>query len=199
MKKKLIRILSALMAIILLGAAFVAAVNIRMCAETRDSIVSTETAGELGAEYIIVLGAGVRNGAPTPMLADRLSCGEDLYFSGAAPKLIMSGDRLDAEKYDEVSVMTACTVEAGVPEADVLEDPLGLSTYESIIRAKEEFGAESIVIVTQRYHLYRALYIAEKCGVEAVGVPADTRQYMGQFVRDIREYLARVKDWIMCL
>jgi len=78
-------------------------------------------------------------------------------------------------------------------------DHAGFSTYETVYRAKEVFGAERIIIVTQEYHMYRALYIAQALGLEAYGVASDYREYAGQEMRDIREVLARVKDFGMVI
>ena len=88
-------------------------------------------------------------------------------------------------------------VEAGIPSEDVFMDHAGFSTYESMVRAKEVFQAKKIIIVTQEYHLNRALYLAHKLGLEAYGVPADLRNYSGQFKRDIREIAARCKDFAL--
>lgn len=158
-------------------------------------ILAPEEAAELtGVDCVLVLGCYVRpDGTPSDMLADRLRRGISLYEQGAAPKLLMSGDhgRVD---YDEVNAMKDAAVAAGVPSADVFMDHAGFSTYESIYRAKEIFQAGRIIIVSQEYHLYRALYIAQQLGVEAWGVAADYHTYRGQIVRDARELLARVKD-----
>ena len=78
-------------------------------------------------------------------------------------------------------------------------DHAGFSTYESMYRAKEVFEAKKVVIVTQKYHLHRALYVAEKLGIDAYGVSSDPRTYRGQFVREIREILARDKDFFKCI
>jgi vancomycin permeability regulator SanA len=128
------------------------------------------------------------------MLEDRLRRGVALYDLGAAPKLLMSGDH-GRENYDEVDAMKRYAVDAGIPSVDVFMDHAGFSTYESLYRAKEIFGAGKLIIVTQEYHLYRALYIAQQMGLEAYGVSADYRSYSGQTSRDIREFLARVKDF----
>ncbi|MGN1450505.1 MAG: vancomycin high temperature exclusion protein, partial [Eubacteriales bacterium] len=90
-------------------------------------------------------------------------------------------------------------LEKGVPEEDIFKDHAGFSTYESIYRAKVVFGAEKVVIVTQKYHIYRALYIAKSLGLDAVGVASDPRAYRGELYRQAREYAARVKDFGMCL
>ena len=149
-------------------------------------------------DCILVLGAGVRGGKPSDMLRDRLDTAIELYFDGTATKLLLSGDH-QSEDYDEVGVMSAYAIENGVPEADILLDHLGLSTYESVIRSKDAFGIGSMVIVTQEYHLPRALYIAEQLEIDAVGVCADTRSYKSELYRNVREYAARTKDFFKCI
>ena len=152
-----------------------------------------------GFDCILVLGAGVReDGTPSLMLADRLNTGIEIYKNGTVSKLIMSGDH-GTEDYDEVNVMKAYATERGVKSEDVFMDHAGFSTYESIYRARDIFEAKKIVIVTQSYHLYRALYIAEKLGVDAVGVSADTISYGGQTYRNFRELAAYGKDFLYCL
>ena len=162
-----------------------------------DNIITPEEAVNLeDVDCIIVLGCLVKdNGNPSDMLADRLERGIDLYKQGASSKIIMSGDH-GTEGYDEVNAMKQVAVDAGVPSSDVFMDHAGFSTYESIYRAKEIFEADKIIIVTQEYHLYRALYIAEKLGIEAYGVNADYRTYRGQIKRDVREVFARCKDFV---
>ena len=152
-----------------------------------------------GVDCIVVLGCLVRdNGSPSDMLYDRIRIGVELYSGGAAPKIIMSGDHGRAD-YDEVEAMKATAIEMGVPTEDIFKDHAGFSTYESIYRAKEIFGADKIIIVSQEYHLYRALYIAKSLGIEAYGVPSDYRTYYGQISRELREILARNKDVLSCL
>lgn len=163
---------------------------------TAEAHILTEAEAVLleGVDCILVLGCGVRDdGSPTHMLEDRLKQAVTLYEQGAAPKLLMSGDH-SRENYNEVGAMKAHAMEAGISGEDIFMDHAGFSTYESLYRAKEIFGAEKIIIVTQEYHLYRALYIAERMGLEACGVPADYRTYVGQSVREAREILARLKD-----
>ena len=128
------------------------------------------------------------------MLHDRLRRGVELYELGAAPKLLMSGDH-GRKGYDEVDAMKHFAVDAGIDSDDVFMDHAGFSTYESMYRAKEIFQAQKIIIVTQEYHLYRAIYIAESLGMEAYGVSSDYRAYSGQVRMDLREMLARVKDF----
>ena len=151
------------------------------------------------ADCILVLGCGVReDGQPSLMLRDRLDKGLALYQAGAAPKLLMSGDHSRSD-YDEVNTMKDYAMAAGVPSADVFMDHAGFSTYESMYRARDVFRAEKIIIVSQGYHLYRAVYDARALGLEAWGVPAEEIRYLGQFMRDVREILARNKDFFYCI
>lgn len=161
-----------------------------------DRLISPqEASGVADVDCIVVLGCQVKaDGTPSHMLEDRLRRGVELYELGAAPKLLMSGDH-GQQEYDEVATMKQFAMDAGVPSEDVFKDHAGFSTYESVYRAKEIFAADKIIIVTQEYHLYRALYIAQQLGVEAYGVACDYRTYSGQTMRDIREILARVKDF----
>lgn len=194
-KKILIVLISA--AVLLASAVFVP--NFIVVNITKNSIISTGEAAELSdVDCAVILGAGVRDGNPTPMLRDRLLVGIDLYKSGAAKKLIMSGDHGSTD-YDEVNIMKSFAVERGVPDEDIFMDHAGFSTYETIYRAKEIFEADNIIIVSQKYHLYRALYIAERLGIKAVGVSADLDTYRGQTKRDLREILARDKDFFKCI
>ena len=186
-----------LAALCVIGAVYVFSVNAYVKNTTKDSIITPERASELeDVDCIIVLGCFVKpSGVPSDMLYDRIKMGNELYLSKAAPKIIMSGDHGQVE-YDEVSTMKAYAVDAGVPSEDVFCDHAGFSTYESIYRAKEIFGAEKVIIVTQEYHLHRALYVAKSLGIDAYGVSADYRTYAGQIGRDLREILARNKDFI---
>ena len=184
-------------AVLLATAAFVP--NFIVIKKTESNIVSLEEAAELSdVDCAVILGAGVREGKPTPMLRDRLLVGIDLYKSGAAKKLIMSGDHGSTD-YDEVNIMKSFAVDRGVPDEDIFMDHAGFSTYETIYRAREIFEADNIIIVSQKYHLYRALYIAEKLGIKSVGVSADLDTYRGQTKRDLREILARDKDFFKCI
>ena len=138
-------------------------------------------------DCILVLGCGVRpNGEPSLMLQDRLNRGMELFDAGAAPKLLMSGDHGRTD-YDEVNAMKDYVMAAGAASADVFMDHAGFSTYESMYRAGAVFQAERVIIVSQRYHLYRAVYDARALGLEAWGVAAEEVAYWGQLVRDVRE------------
>ena len=184
----------------LTGLAMIFGINAYVCRSTKSRILSAEEAGELtDVDCILVLGAGVRaDGSPSPMLQDRLDTGINLYQSSAAPKLLMSGDH-GRENYNEVQTMKDTAIADGIPSEDIFMDHAGFSTYDSMYRAKDVFQAEKVIIVTQEYHLYRALYIARSLGLDAYGVSADTRRYQGQAMRDLREILARDKDFVTAL
>lgn len=162
---------------------------------TADKIVNETEAVKLDADCILVLGCGVReDGTPSLMLRDRLETGVALYEAGAAPNLLMSGDH-GRKDYDEVNLMKDYAMEKGIPSEDIFMDHAGFSTYDSMVRARDIFCAKTVVIVSQEYHLYRALYLAEKLGLEAYGVPALDVNYRGQAYREFREMLARSKDF----
>lgn len=183
-----------ILALIVLG------INLYIFFKEKKNILSLEKASDFKADCIIVLGAGVRpDGNPTWMLEDRIKIGEQLYKSQCAPKIIMSGDH-GQENYDEVNSMKKYAIGDGVPSEDIFMDHAGFETYDSLYRAKEVFGAKKIIIVTQEYHLYRALYIADKLGLEARGVSSDLRFYSKKMVYwKFREYLARVKSFGKCI
>lgn len=197
MKKRiLIVILVIFMLLAVIGVSIVLSINAYVKSSSDNYIISPEEAAALeDVDCIIVLGCLVKNnGEPSDMLADRIKRGIELYNQGAAPKIIMSGDHGTVD-YDEVNIMKQAAIDSGIPSDDVFMDHAGFSTYESIYRAKEIFGVKKIIIVTQEYHLYRAVYIAKNLGIEAYGVDADYRTYWGQAKRDFREVLARCKDF----
>ena len=149
-------------------------------------------------DCIIILGAGIWGDKPSPMLEDRLLECIKLYQNNVSDKIIMSGDH-GRKEYDEVNIMKNYAIEKGISSENIFMDHAGFSTYESIYRAKDIFEAKKVIIITQEYHLYRALYIANQLGVEAYGVGADPRKYVGEAYREIREILARNKDFIKCI
>ena len=149
------------------------------------------------AECIVVLGAGVLQDCPSPILQDRLDKAIWLYKEGMAPKIIMTGDH-GKKDYDEVNVMKNYAVRKGIAPEDIFMDHAGFSTYESLYRVKEVFGAKRILIVTQRYHMYRSLYIATKLGLEAAGMPAKDIN-PGNKYRKLREMMAISKDFVWCI
>ena len=179
----------------LLFAITLLSLNAAIKSVTKDRILSPQTAAQLGdIDCILVLGCHVRS----QYLADRLTTAFGLYDMGASPKLLMTGDH-GREVYDEVNYMLDKAEEHGIERKDVFTDHAGFSTYESIYRAKEIFGAERIIIVTQEYHLYRSIYLAEKLGIKAYGVSASLHGYGSQDYQDFRESLARMKDFFYAL
>lgn len=194
--KKVMIVLAIIFTIILLG---VFGINFYVKASTKKQIIKDSDYTNLNdVDCIIILGAGIWGDKPSHMLEDRLLQGISLYKEGVSKKIIMSGDhgRVD---YDEVNLMKNFAIERGIPSEDIFMDHAGFSSYESIYRAKEIFGAKKIVIVTQEYHLYRSLYIANQLGLEAYGVSANPREYAGQTYRELREILARDKDFFKCI
>lgn len=191
-------IISLIIFVIVIGAlAF--GINFYVKSSVKSQIITEKEAENLSdVDCILILGAGVWGDKPSPMLEDRLLEGINLYNNNVSGKIIMSGDH-GKEDYDEVNIMKEYAIQKGIPSENIFMDHAGFSTYESIYRAKEIFGAKKMVIVTQKYHLYRALYIANKLGVEACGVNSDPRKYVGETSREIREILARDKDFVKCI
>lgn len=165
--------------------------------ETNGRVYSADDTPE-GYEYAIVLGASVVNGRLSYMLEDRMKTAVSLYKSGKVSKLLLSGD-YQSDDYNEVGAMRRYALESGIPDEDILLDYSGFSTYETVSRAKKLFGIDRAVIVTQRYHLYRALHIARSFGMDAVGADAALRGYRGQIFRNMREILALDKDFLLCI
>ena len=175
--------------------------NIAIVAKTDSQIYGVENIEDLSSEYdcILVLGAGVRaDGSPTPMLADRLMTAVEAYKEGRSAVVFVSGDS-EYEDYRETDTMKAVLVKNGVPEENIVCDGYGLSTYESMWRIKNVYGYEKILVVTQKYHLHRAIYIADKMGIEAQGLDAALQSYGKQVIYSAREYIARVKDFYFTL
>ena len=150
-KKRIwVRIIIAVLCLGLLGGITVLGINVHVKKSTADQILSPEEAAVLtDVDCILVLGCYVHDsGRPSDMLADRLRRGIELYQSGAAPKLLMSGDH-GQKDYNEVKAMKLEAMEKGIPSADIFMDHAGFSTYESIFRARDVFAADKIIIVTQ--------------------------------------------------
>lgn len=197
-KRILVRLMLIFLILGVLCGSFWAVINWHMSSSVADRILSPEEAAALDADCILVLGAGLRkDNSPSPILRERIDRGVKLYYLGAAPKLLMSGDH-GRGGYNEVGVMKSLAIQADIPSHDVFMDHAGFSTYESLYRARDVFCAKRVIIVSQKYHLYRALYIADQLGLEAYGVGADVQRFYGQTTREMRESLARVKDFLYC-
>jgi vancomycin permeability regulator SanA len=124
----------------------------------------------------IVFGAGVLSGQPTPMLLERLKLGAELYRRGKVRVLLVTGDN-SRKEYDEPSVMRDVLVAEGVPQTRIVEDYAGFSTWDSCARAKRIFGVDRAIVVTQNFHLPRALSLCRAAGIEAWGVGDDSTRY----------------------
>lgn len=196
-RKKILQYGILFLALLLVSSLMILGVSAAVCDKTKNRIVTTDALLNMQADfdYILVLGCLVReDGTLSDRLFDRVSVGISLYQMGISDRILMSGDSYEREEYDEVGAMKREAIDKGVPEDAVLVDPHGLSTYESLYRLREMFAGKRVVIVTQRYHLFRALYIAEKLGIEAYGVDAALRPYQKQIAMETREVLARCKD-----
>jgi len=157
----------------------------------RESIADLEV-----APVAIVLGAGMRaDGTPSDALADRLAQAVDLYRARTVSKLLLSGDH-GVDDYDEVNGMRRFVLDHGVAPEDVFCDHAGFSTWATFVRAREVFGVTRAIVVTQRFHLDRALYTAHVNGIEAQGVPCDARTYAHAARYELRELGSRCKAWL---
>jgi SanA protein len=156
------------------------------------------TPTEVPAERVaVVFGAGLlSNGQPTPVLFDRVAAAADLYRLGKVEKLLLSGDNRFLN-YNEPGAMRKAALSLGVPESALVLDYAGRSTYDTCYRAKVIFGLTRATLVTQAFHLPRALFICEALGVQAVGVVADRHNY-GQALWwwSLRETLATTNAWV---
>lgn len=140
----------------------------------------------------IVFGAGLRrDGTPTAILRDRVETAADLYFTGKVEKLLMSGDNRFLE-YNEPESMRQYALSLGVPDEAIAMDYAGRRTYDTCYRAKEVFAVEDVLLVTQKFHLPRALFLCNALGLEATGVEANTRRFwsLSLLIWNVRELLA---------
>lgn len=191
---KIMRISKIIIMLLLAIIISIITTNAYIIKTTKCKIIPKEELEYTNIDYIIILGAGIRGNNPSPMLEDRLITGINIYQQHKPTKILISGDHT-SQTYDEVNVMKNYLLKQNIINDDIILDHAGISTYDSIYRAKEIFKAKKIIIVTQEYHLYRALYLADQLGIEAYGVAANLREYQHQSKRDIREFAARTKDF----
>ncbi len=194
MSKALKRLIKGIFFIIFFGCIVLIVTNFYIIASTNGQITTIEAIEADDYDCIMILGAGVRNGRPSPILRDRLLRGYQLYRAGVSPKILLSGDH-HRQNYDELAAMQTYMRDEGVPDSDIFLDHAGLSTYDSMMRASRVFGVKKMIIVTQEFHINRALYLAEQAGIEAVAVSAPHTVYSGAMYRNMREVLARSKDF----
>ena len=148
-------------------------------------------------EYVLVLGARVEDNKPSLMLKDRLDKAIEIYNKNKNIKLVVSGDSQNIEKYDEVSVMYNYLINNNVDSNNIIKDNYGISTYDSFYRMKDKLKNKKVIVVTQKYHLYRSVFIAKGFDIEVQGIYAEENKYYGEFAREVREILARVKDYFL--
>ncbi len=173
------------------GVLAVALVNLAVIWSSRGAVVALEDVEP--AQVALVLGAYVYpNGTPSAVVQDRLDTALALYRSGRVSRILVSGDHGE-RSYDEVNGMRRYLENHEVPTERIFMDHAGFDTYDSMYRARDVFAVRSAVVVTQGFHLNRALYIARSLGLEVQGLAADRRDYTDASYYDLREILARVK------
>lgn len=199
-KKRLKKIFLAFVCLCLLGGAVFGGINAAVILTARPHILTEEEACKLDADCILVLGSSVYGNTLAPTVENRVLTGLALYEGGASDRLLMSGDHGEKD-YDEVNSMKQYCVDKGVEPNVIFLDHAGFSTYDSMYRARDIFGVRKVIIVTQGYHLYRAVYIARALGLEAYGVVADgpDHSFLSDLRNQVRESLARVKDFVICI
>jgi len=186
------RLLKCLLALAGFAILFFASANLWACLVSRNSIVKISDAKP--ADAVIILGAYVRpDGALSWILKDRLDTGLEVYNQGLAPKIIVSGDHGQID-YNEVQAMKDYLLNHGVPAEDIFMDHAGFDTYDSLYRARDVFQLKSAIIISQNFHLPRAVYIAKRLGIETQGVEAKL-YYPWWCMNTIRDSIARVKAY----
>lgn len=199
-KNRLKKIFLAFVCLFLLGAAVFCGINAAVVLTARPHILTEEEACKLDADCILVLGSSVYGNTLAPTVENRVLTGLALYEGGSSDRILMSGDH-GKKDYDEVNSMKQYCVDKGVEPNVIFLDHAGFSTYDSMYRARDIFGVRKVIIVTQGYHLYRAIYIARALGMEAYGVAADgpDHSFLSDLRNQVRESLARVKDFVICI
>ena len=191
------RLAKIIVAVFIVAVAVVVIPNVVEFATQQSNVKPSDEIASSRKTYdcILVLGASMLpNGQPSTVLKDRLDIAVNLYRKGVAPKIVMSGDDSRALSYDEVTNMKKYAVEQGIPSEDIFCDHAGINTYDSMYRARYVFNVESMVVVTQTYHQYRALFDASSFGIDCVGAPSDLNSYEKKLIFEIREKGARVSD-----
>ena len=191
--------LQILLGLFLAGALFVYLVNREVQWQTgaRAKTSMTEIPAEAPPRVALVFGAGVSgDGTPSAILEDRVITAVELYRAGRVKKLLMSGDNR-FENYNEPAAMKQTALKLGVPESAIVEDFAGRRTFDSCYRAREIFGVERAVLVTQQFHLSRALYLCQNVGIDSYGISADRRLYPESEKNwwVLRENIATVGAW----
>ena len=195
--KWFLRIFLSLLAVALIGVLVIAAINKYVYSQNSDKIKTsiTEVPTEEPKRTAIVFGARVwDDGSPSNSLYDRVLTGVELYRAGRVKQLLMSGDKT-GENYDEPAAMKKLAIELGVPESDIVLDNDGKRTFDTCKRAQTVFGVQKAILVTQDYHLPRALYLCNSLGVDSLGITANRRKYDGENYYHLREFFSTASAW----
>ena len=202
----ILKILLVLVIIGFLGVAALGLMNLYVYNSSSSDVYSLDdfTSGSVSqdAHYdaVIVLGCAVwKNGTASPMLADRLRTAAAVFKTGCADYILVTGDSKEPEDYDETGCMKAFLIDEGISESDIVCDPLGLSTYESMLRAVTLFDIRTAVVVTTGFHCERSVYDSQHFGIESVGVEAVNSGYVIRQYNYYREFIARGKDFVFML
>ena len=190
------RLTAIFIAAVLIGASLILGINFFVLFSQGKNILTVSDLAQVSdVKYIMVLGCGVKDGRPSDMLEDRLLKALEVAEKLPEAKLILSGNNSGPE-YDEVGVMRNFCIEKGFDKEKIISDDNGFSTGASVTNLKKEYRVEKVIIVTQKYHLYRALHIASRYGIDAHGVASNQRKYTMQVYYSLREVAARNKDFI---
>ncbi|MBE6784875.1 MAG: YdcF family protein [Ruminococcaceae bacterium] len=193
---KIKRIFAIFIALAVLGSSLILGINFFVILSQSKNILSVEEASQkTDTQYIMVLGCGIKDGRPSDMLEDRLLRALEVAKELPEAKLILSGNNAGPE-YNEVGVMKSFCLEKGFDEKRILTDDNGFSTGASVTNLKKVFDGKRVIIVTQKYHLYRALHISSQFDLQAYGVASNQRKYKMQIYYSLREVLARNKDFV---
>ncbi len=195
-KKKIVKLIIIFSSVLALFATAFFIINAAVIGAAAPYVFGIEDMDSIEkADCVIVPGALVYGDERLSLvLRDRVDCAISLYNAGKAERLLFSGDHGQTD-YDEVNAMMDYAIKKGVPKEDIFLDHAGFSTYESMYRARDVFRVKSCIIVTQNFHVSRAVYIARALGLDATGVNSDPRVYSNATRDAIRESLARVKDF----
>lgn len=180
--------------LIIIGIIFYVAITVHVNNLAKKYITTLDDAPE--SDAVIILGARVySDGKPSPVLQDRLDYGYELYINKKVKKILVSGDH-GTKGYDEVNAMKDYLLDKGVPREDIFLDHAGFNTYDSMYRAKDIYGIETMIISTQQFHINRSIYIARNIGICAYGYPSEDKSAYNMNYLNFRENLAKVKAYI---
>ena len=201
-----LKLLLVLVIIGFLGVAAMGLMNLHVYNSASSDVYSFEdfTSGAVSSDAhydaVIVLGCAVwKNGEASPMLADRLRTAAAVFKTGCADYILVTGDSQDPDDYDETGCMKEFLINEGIDAGDIVCDPLGLSTYESMLRAVKLFNIKTAVVVTTGFHCERSVYDSHGFGIESVGVEAINSGYVIRQYNYYREFIARGKDFVFML